>query len=515
MALEFTEDQGKVFQLLLEKQDVLSVREIAAQANVDIPLVTATLQHCRDQGWLNIEEKEREELVFSQDAAQLVETGLPERQALAMIAQKGADSIKIRDLVGALKEKDIQLNEVIKWGKTRGWLDKEKDEIRVTGAGKEAVENPAQDERAVKLAFELNPTSRTIFLDELTAHGIDGDAVKQLLKNRPALAKIKPRMFRFVELLPEGKKILAEDITIIRERNQLSSEEIVSGDWRSITLRRYDVTLAAETVHPSKLHPMQKIIQQARKAFLEMGFTEVVSPQVESAFWDFDALFQPQDHPARDMQDTFYMARPNRAKLPDPEIVERVKRTHQDGWKTGSKGWGYTWSAEKARQLVLRTHTTASTIRALAQDPNPPRKVFCVGKVFRNEAISYKHLPEFFQVDGVIIDEKANLASLLGTLKEFYYKMGFNKVKFKPDFFPYTEPSIEISVFMESKNKWLELGGSGVFRPEVTRPFGCKVPVLAWGLGLERLAMLRYNLKDIRQLYWSDLDQLKEIALCQ
>ncbi len=515
MVLEFTEDQGKIFKLLLQKQEALSIREIAAQTGVDLPLVTATMQHCRDQGWLTIEEKERVELVFVEDAANQVETGLPERQALTLITQKGKDSIKIRDLVPTLKEKGIQLNEVIKWGKTRDWLDKQKDEILVTDAGKQALENPAEDEKAARLAFKLNPQTRTIYLDELASHTIDTGTVKQLLKNRPTLARLKPRMFRYVTLLPAGRKALTGDIKIIREKNQLTGEDIVSGDWRNIKLRRYDITLEAEKVYPAKIHPLQKIIQQTRKVFLEMGFTEVVSPQVESAFWDFDALFQPQDHPARDMQDTFYLSRPDLARLPDKEMVEKVKRTHQDGWETGSRGWGYQWSPDRARQLVLRTHTTATSIRALAENPNPPRKVFCVGKVFRNEAVSYKHLPEFFQVDGIIIDEHANLARLLGTLKAFYSKMGFEKVKFKPDFFPYTEPSIEASGFMESRNMWIELGGSGVFRPEVTRPFGCKVPVLAWGLGLERLAMMRYDIKDIRELYWSDLDKTKEIALCQ
>jgi phenylalanyl-tRNA synthetase alpha chain len=515
MTVEFTEEQSKIFELLLQKNEVLSVREIAARTGVDIPLVTATLQHCREQEWLTIEEKEREELAFAGDAAEQVEAGLPERQALLLIAEKGNDSIKIRDFVGILKAKGIQLNEVIKWGKIRGWLDKQKDEIMVSAAGKEAVDNPADDEKSIRLTFKLNPETRTIFLDELAAHSIDSDKVKQLLKNRPTLGKIKPRIFRYVNLLPAGKKTFSEDIKIIREKNQLTGEDILSGEWRNIKLRRYDVTLEAEKIYPAKIHPLQKIIRQARKAFLEMGFTEVVSPQVESAFWDFDALFQPQDHPARDMQDTFYLARPNRAGLPDGDIVEKVKLTHQDGWQTGSKGWGYNWSSERARQLVLRTHTTATSIRALAENPNPPRKVFCIGKVFRNESISYKHLPEFFQVDGIIIDEHANLASLLGTLKEFYSKMGFTQVKFKPDFFPYTEPSIEVTGFMESKNKWIELGGSGIFRPEVTRPFGCNVPVMAWGLGLERLAMMRYNIKDIRKLYWSDLDETKEIALCQ
>jgi len=512
MVLEFTEDQGKIFDLLLKKQEALDTRDIVAQTGVDQPLVTATLNSCQEQGWVTIEEKEREELVLADDALEQVDKGLPERQVISLLAKEG--KIKIRDLVGILKEKDIMLNEVIKWGQARAWLSKEKDEIVLSGTGKKAVDEPADDEKAIRTTVQLNPQTRAIFFDELASHSIDSNAVKNLLKNRPALAKIKPRVFRFAALTPIGQKAVKQDIKIIRERNILSSEDIASGEWQNIKLRRYDVTLEAEKVYPAKTHPFQRIIQETRRAFLQMGFTEVVSPMVESAFWDFDALFQPQDHPARDMQDTFYLSRPVQAQLPDKNVVEKVKLTHENGWETGSKGWGYKWDSNRARQVVLRTHTTAASIRAVRENPNPPRKVFCIGRVFRNEAVSYKHLPEFIQVDGIIIDEQASLATLLGTLKEFYSIMGFKKVKFKPDFFPYTEPSIEVSGFMESKNRWIELGGSGVFRPEVTEPFGCKVPVLAWGLGLERLAMLRYGIKDIREIYWSDLDETREIALC-
>ena len=399
----------------------------------------------------------------------------------------------------------------LKWGSLRGWFDKDKGELVLTESGKAAEEQPDADERALPVALEKNG----IYLDELDS-SIDTERVKTLLNNRGALAKIKPRTLRFVELTDKGREFLnSGDIQVVKERNILTSDDITSGEWRNIQLRQYDVTLEAEHVAPAKIHLMQKIIRETREAFLEMGFTEIVSPMVESAFWDFDALFQPQDHPARDMQDTFYLTHPDEAKLPEAEVVERIKRTHEDGGDTGSSGWGYSWSEKRAKQTVLRTHTTASTIRALAEDPNPPRKVFCVGKVFRNEALSYKHLPEFHQVDGIIIDENGNLATLLGTLKEFYRKMGFDKVRFKPDFFPYTEPSAEISVYMESKGSWIEFGGSGIFRPEVTRPLGCNVPVLAWGLGLERLAMLRYGLKDIRELYWSDIDKIKEVPLCQ
>jgi phenylalanyl-tRNA synthetase alpha chain len=329
------------------------------------------------------------------------------------------------------------------------------------------------------------------------------------------VARIRKRTERTFTLTETGAAAVDAAGQAKIERNILTSEDLRSGAWRDITLRGYDITLSARTVFPIKTHPLRKIIEETRRAFLEMGFTEVVSPMVESAFWNFDALYQPQDHPARDMQDTFYMAEPDRLSLPDPTTVERVKRTHEDGWETGSQGWGYRWDAEEARRVVLRTHTTAATIRALAQHPAPPLKVFCVGWTYRNESISYKHLPVFHQVDGVVIDKDANLSSLLGTLREFYRKMGFDKVKFKPAFYHYTEPSADVVVYMASRGKWMEMGGSGIFRPEVTLPLGCRHPVLAWGLGIERLAMLRYGFDDIRELYRSALDRMEEVPLCR
>jgi phenylalanyl-tRNA synthetase alpha chain len=416
----------------------------------------------------------------------------------------------MQELAPLAGREGIPMNEVIKWGTIRGWVAKDKDKLVLTEKGIAAQDRLEPDELAVQAGKE----NGSIFLDELPPLGIDADAARALLAKRPALAKIKARILRTASLTDLGRSGLKE-VHVVKEQNILSSEDIISGEWKNIRLRRYDVTLETERTYPVKIHLLQKIIQQTRQSFLEMGFTEIVSPQVESAFWDFDALFQPQDHPARDMQDTFYLERPSKADLPEEALVERVRRTHEDGGETGSTGWGYTWSRERARQLVLRTHTTASTIRALAQDPHPPRKVFCVGKVFRNEAVSYKHLPEFLQVDGVIIDESASLVTLMGTLKEFYRKMGFKKIRFKPAFYPYTEPSVDVIAYMDSRKKWLEMGGSGIFRPEVTEPFGCRVPVLAWGLGVERLALLRYGMNDIRELFWSDLDRIREVPLCR
>ncbi len=509
MVISLNEKQWKIFKTLLDSESEISTNEIAQRTDIDLPMISATLQYGEEQGWVKIKIVEREELILSENIDEVINNGLPERQALFLL--KESKKLSIKELSQISREKNIPVNEIIKWGTLRSWIRKDKDNILLTEKGFKAIEEKDEDEKAL----ELIKGEKSIFLDELVKHSLSPESVKKYIHNRSLIGKIKTRSIRYANLTDKGRKTLLKDVVVIKEKTILSSEDIVSGEWKNIKLRHYDVTLPAEKIYPAKIHIMQKIIQQTRKAFLEMGFTEIVSPQVESAFWDFDALFQPQDHPARDMQDTFYLERPAIAKLPENSIVNIIKETHENGWKTGSKGWGYKWDVEKASQIVLRTHTTAATIRALASDPNPPRKVFCVGKVYRNEAISYKHLPEFFQVDGIIIDKEANLATLLGTLKEFYKKMGFEKIRFKPSFFPYTEPSVEISVYLESKKAWLEMGGSGIFRPEVTLPFGCKVPVLAWGLGLDRLAMLRYNIQDIREIYWSDLDKIKEIPLCQ
>ncbi|MBN1352315.1 phenylalanine--tRNA ligase subunit alpha [candidate division KSB1 bacterium] len=509
MEKSISEPQWQVLKTLLESEGELTTHQIVEISGIDHPMVMATLTFGKELGWLEISEQSREELVPTEGAKEQITRGLPERRILPTLSEK--TRIPMREIAQIAKEQDIPLNEIIKWGSMRGWVAKDGGDLKITASGKSAMEQLADDEKALQLALK----SGSLFIDELAACDIDPVNVKKFLTNRSTIVKLKPRTERTAKLTKTGREVLACGIRIIKERNVLTSDDITSGDWRQIKLRHYDVTLEAERVHPARIHLVQKIIQQTRNAFLEMGFTEIVSPQVESAFWDFDALFQPQDHPARDMQDTFYLTRPAAARLPGKEVVERVKLTHENGWETGSSGWGYRWSRDRARQTVLRTHTTASTIRALAENPNPPRKVFCVGKVFRNEAISYKHLPEFFQVDGIVIDEEANLSTLLGTLQVFYKKMGFDKVKFKPAFFPYTEPSAEVFVYMESKKTWLELGGSGIFRPEVTQPFGCKVPVLAWGLGLDRLAMIRYGIDDIRELFWCDFDKLKEVSLCQ
>jgi len=332
---------------------------------------------------------------------------------------------------------------------------------------------------------------------------------------RRKLLEINEKTKRIIEITETGWKTIKKGIKAISEVTQITPELIITGKWRRTRLRKFDVTAPGPTVYPGKTHPLQQIIQRAREIFLEMGFTEIRGPLIETAFWNFDALFQPQDHPAREMMDTFYLANPKAGGLPKKSLVEAVAKTHEDGWTTGSKGWGYDWSREEAKRLVLRTHTTSETIKHLSKRKTPPIKVFSVDRVYRNEKVTYIHTAEFHQIEGIVVDKNVTLRDLMGTLKTFYSRFGLQKVQFWPCYFPYTEPSAQAVFYVPKLKHWIELCGMGMFRPEVLAPMGIKYPVLAWGGGLERLAMIELGLEDIRVLYGNSLNWIRRTPICR
>ena len=312
----------------------------------------------------------------------------------------------------------------------------------------------------------------------------------------------------YVEITEDGKRsALTEAAAGLIDR--LTPEALASGAWRGKTLRPIDVEAKAPVFYPGRRHPVRDFIKEIREAYVSMGFTELHGNSVYPAFWNFDALFIPQDHPGREMQDTFYLANFSDSKMKRTGIVANVAATHEDGWKTGSKGWGYKWKLEEARRLVLRTHNTVLTVKALSESKEKETRVFAVSKVYRNENLDYKHLAEFHHMDGIMVGEGLNVRHLMGFLTEFYKKLGMANVKLWPTYFPYTEPSLEVVGYSKATGSWIELSGSGVFRPEVTEPLGVKVPVLAWGPGVERLMLMRYGLEDMRALYGDDLGWLR------
>ena len=329
------------------------------------------------------------------------------------------------------------------------------------------------------------------------------------LNDRKNILNIKKNTSHSFKILDKGEAILKEGFTIQKQATQLTHQQLKDGEWKNLEYRPYDINAEAPKVFPGKKHPLREIIDEIREIFLNMGFSEENGSIVASAFWNFDSLFQPQDHVAREMQDTFYVKNPLTCDLPDQKLVDETAEVHNTGGDTGSTGWQYDWDEDVAKQTVLRTHTTGISTRYLYEH-EAPFKMFSVGRVFRRETITYKHLPEFHQVEGLVGGEGVNYQNLMGFLKEFYKKLGF-EVRFRPAYFPYTYLSTECEVYLEDKESWIELGGSGMFRPEVLKPLGVDVPVLAFGLGIERLAMIRYDISDIRMLYKSDIKWLREL----
>ncbi|MBC8437954.1 MAG: phenylalanine--tRNA ligase subunit alpha, partial [Euryarchaeota archaeon] len=366
---------------------------------------------------------------------------------------------------------------------------------------------------AITATLEL----RTQFIAQLATGGENGIGESDLdtsmvdyFRSRKGIIASSEEVSRTWTLTSSGRAMPESELEERLIIADITPELLQGEEWRNADFKPYDVARDAPIPTVGKSHPMQALIERIRAIFLEMGFTEIEGDYITTAGWNMDALFIPQDHPAREMQDTFYLDNPKSIDIPESRIQQWAD-VHEHGGETGSRGWGGEFSSEIAQKGMLRTHTTVNTVAHLAEHPNEPCRVFGIGRVFRKESIDRTHLPEFHQIEGIIMEPGASLPMLVTTLKEFYAKMGYSEVRVRPAYFPYTEPSLEIEV--KWRGEWLELGGAGIFRPEVTEPLGLKWPVCAWGMGLERLAMLVLGLDDIRQLYISDLEWLSQQPL--
>ena len=467
------------------KKERVSVEEIMALGNFSqLVEVMNALSWLKVKGLVKIEEKMEVEYCLNRDE------DLPEIQVYKILKEKG--EVEIKELFNILPKRVVSVG--------MGHLKRMGIEFR---SGKLIYKDIDEEIERRKRVLELL-RKRCVKEGEVDRKIIEDFA------RRKGLIKKRERVRRFAYLTTLGKKEIEKGIEIKEEITQLTPELIQTGKWRDYNLRRYDVKLFAPRIYTAKLHPLTQIIEKIRKIFLMMGFDEVEGDYIVSAFWDMDALFIPQDHPAREMQDTFYLKKPDKIEIEDRKYMLKVKEMHENGGGI-SKGWRYKWSEEVAKKAMLRTHTTVNSIKYLYEHREPPVRMFSIGRVFRRENMDSTHLPEFTQIEGIYMDEDADFQVLLGILKEFYSLMGFPTIRFRPSYFPYTEPSLEVEVYYNGQ--WLELGGAGIFRPEVTEPLGIKYPVLAWGLGLERLAMITLGLKDIRELYISDIAWLRETPL--
>jgi phenylalanyl-tRNA synthetase alpha chain len=421
---------------------------------------------------------------------------LPERRIVNLIKNKHQKNIKIGELAKLCSMSNIEFSVGIQNALRNGWLNKAEDTLKIT----DNSENLSLEETLLEKISRLKKIKHSELSDK-ELHGFT------LLKKRPGyLKEIIEKTFD-ISLTNEGKKV-ASNIKNDSEGGigAITSEILTTGKWKTKKFTEIDVTSPVRSYAMGRTHPLTDIINEIREIFVSMGFSEIEGSTIQSCFWNFDVLFTPQDHPARDMQDTFYLSNLTDEEI-DSVISNKVSKFHKTEWN-------YDWDIEKSKQTVLRTHTTPVTIKYLSKNKLNSGRIFSIGRVFRNEKMSYKHLMEFHQVEGIVIGKTVNLRDLMGLQKQFYSKLGLEKVKFWPTYFPYTEPSLQSMVFIDKLGKWVELFGMGMFRPEVTQSVGILNNVLAWGGGLERIAMIRYGLDDVRELYDNKLSWLRMQPIC-
>ncbi|MDQ3971407.1 MAG: phenylalanine--tRNA ligase subunit alpha, partial [Thermoproteota archaeon] len=483
----------------LSSSDHIPVSSLVANTGLPIDQVRRGIEWLKFKRLIVIEQISTQRIFITSEGVEAAKNGLPERR-----------------LVNSLKEGNVTLAQVL----ASGAIKNEEINAAIAGARRNQWIQLI-DGKMIPTPFAATPSPEEIFLEnmkeaiEVSKLTEEEKRVLQLLKKRPNYIEITEEKESRISLTDAAKQKIIPTLSQEEkelERRLLTTELLTSGKWKETNFSALDVQAPAPVIYPGRRHPLIEIIEEIKEIFIGLGFSEIEGPIIQSGFWNFDALFTPQDHPAREMQDTFYIS----AQMQPPPLlipatkdqISKISRVHKQRWN------GH-WKVQEAQRLVLRTHTTPVTIQHLAKVKPDVGRFFSVGRVFRNEKVSYKHLVEFHQVEGVATAREASLRDLMGLQKEFYAKMGIKRIKFWPTFFPYTEPSLQSMVYNEKLEKWVELFGMGIFRPEVTKPLGIKNPVLAWGGGLERIAMLRFGLNDVRELYGNKLAWLRSVPKCQ
>ena len=324
--------------------------------------------------------------------------------------------------------------------------------------------------------------------------------------------RITEKKNRSYGLTNEGKTVAAllkNRGAVAEEASALTPDMLKQGSWRNKKFRSYNIALNPPRTGIGRKHPYREFLDYVKAKFTSMGFEEMRGPLVENEFWDMDALFMPQFHPARNIHDVYFVKDPASCGKIEAPFGKQVADAHKNGGTTGSRGWRYDFDIERAKRLILRSQGTAVSARTLASRPKVPGKYFSIARCFRYDAVDATHAPDFNQVEGIVLGDEITFKTLLGLLTLFGREIAkAGEFQFRPAYFPFTEPSVELHV-RHPELGWIELGGAGIFRPEVTVPLGVDVPVIAWGLGLDRMAMVALGIQDIRDLFSRDLDLIR------
>jgi len=460
-----------VYEILKRAQELRPLDDIARELGRQPESLMRYIEEGRAKGLLHVERRIVERYELTEEGRRRAAEGLPEYRLL-----RGATCSEGRCVVDLTQpEADIALANLAKLGvKPKGRL----------------LELDEETYRNLLAAVE----ERQRLLNVLEA------APREVLQEF-----FRRRLVRRVErtLIYVKAAVPLAEVQPAEVKTALTSEDIATGRWRSYLLKPFDLAVEPPEYPAPVPHFFNEFLDYVREVMVGLGFEEVRGPILEVEFWNFDALFQAQDHPAREVHDTFYVQWDGPLERPPEELMEAVGRVHEEKW-------GYRWDPKKALNPVLRTQTTATTIRALAERGDGEYKVFTIGRVFRPEKLDPKHSMEFHQLDGIVVGPGLTFKHLLGQLEQIARALGMTKVKFRPAYFPFTSPSVEVYAEHPTLG-WVEFGGAGIFRPEVTEPLGVRRSrVLAWGWGLDRVAMILLGIDDIRELFTKDPDKLKE-----
>jgi len=508
--LELRENERRTLLTLKKAEGRMSIPEIVEESGLAHAAVMRAALSLESKNLVKVIEKKSTKISLNDEGRRYAEKGLPERRVINALTEMGGEAPVAAVFEAASLEKDISVI-ALGWLSRKRWAKiykKNENQRYLKSIWKQPKPPPeGLDEKLLSL---LNKQG-TISVEDLDK---DLRNTVSVLKGR-RLIEVRKETLRQLELTEAGWELVKKGIEVVKEISQLTPGLIATGKWREVKLLKYDIKAPVAHVWPGKKHPYLRFLDELKMKLVALGFKEMSGPIVELSFFNCDGLYMPQDHPAREVHDMYFIKKPAYGNLDRyKRFLECVKETHENGWKTGSKGWGYSFSTLEAARLMLRSQTTSVSARTLISDElEIPGKYFAIARCYRPDVVDKTHLTEFNQVEGIVLGEDLTLRDLLGILERFAIDVaGADKVKYRPDYFPFTEPSVELVAYKEGYG-WLEFGGSGIFRPEVTLPLGIKVPVLAWGLGVDRLFMMKAGIDDIRYLFAQDLDWMRRMEL--
>ena len=497
--VDLREHERKALSALKKLGGKASLEQIVNESGLSDSAVMRAAVTLRERKLLRIVEDKQTLATLNVEGRSYARKELPERRMIDALRKLSGEA-----LLGRVVEKAGLEGQFVPialgWIQRKKWatLDSKTKTLRISEKIAEG-----SDERLLKL---LGDKGHAVVEDL----GSELQEAVQILKGRKLL-NVEEKTRRIIEITDAGLTATKKGARVTAEVTQLTPELIISGKWRKVKLQKYNVAAQVANTWSGKKHPYLQFLDEVREKLVALGFKEMTGTAVETAFFNFDALYTPQGHPAREPSGVYYVKSPKYGSVNAyKQILENVKKTHENGWKTGSSGWRYKYSTKEASRLILRSHTTCLSARTLlSRDLEIPGMYFSIGPCYRPEVLDKTHLTEFNQVEGIVVDKDLTLRDLLGVLEKFAIDIaGADRAKFVPDYFPFTEPSVELRAYKKGFG-WIEFGGSGIFRPEVTLPLGIDVPVLAWGLGIDRLFMLKAGIDDIRQLFTLDLDWLR------